>query len=122
MERVIARKANFAGSVFRYARLPECDLSGAVLIGCDMSIADLRGVFHKANLARADLRGANLANADLSEADLTGANLAKALTGGLKLHGAKVEGAINAAGQRMHNFGRAPVRSSASKKWWQFWG
>jgi uncharacterized protein YjbI with pentapeptide repeats len=92
------------------------------MIGCDMSIADMRGVFHKANLSRADLRGANLTGADLSEADLTGANMTKALTGGLKLHAAKVEGAINAAGQRMHNFGRAVPRQAASKKWWQFWG
>ena len=57
------------------------DWSGANLINCDLSGANLgAGKFVGADLSGANLSGANLFVADLSNANLTGANLAGALS------------------------------------------
>lgn len=70
------------------------DLSGAVLVGCDLSDADLFGV----NLAGAVLVGANLTGADLRNADLSGANLSGVSLVGADLTGANVNEATSFAG------------------------
>ena len=68
-----------------------CDLSKAILVGANLSKADLRAAwFSNANLSRANLSGANLVAADLSKADLSGADLSGANLGKASLHGANL--------------------------------
>jgi len=63
------------------------DLSGAYLIGADLSRANLS----RADLSGADLSGANLSRANLSRADLSGADLSGANLSGAYLSRAKTK-------------------------------
>jgi uncharacterized protein YjbI with pentapeptide repeats len=105
---------------FNDATLTDANLSGAVLVGADLSdallclekdevftesqcpnlagaylnTANLKGAnLSEANLRGADLSGADLTDSDLSKADLTGADLTRAQTAGADFRGAKTKGA-----------------------------
>ena len=66
-------------------------LINAIMLGVDLSSADLRG----ADLSSADLRGADLSGAELRGADLRGADLRGADLSGAYLSGADLSGAEN---------------------------
>jgi hypothetical protein len=81
--------ANFAGVIFRNARLDEAHLNNANLESANLDGAVLVTThLEKANLARASLVGADLRGAILRDARLEGADLQ-----GAKLNGAHLEGA-----------------------------
>ena len=78
---------NHTGLVFSdlsYLCMRFADLSGAVLLGANLSYTNLA----KANLQNADLWHANIRNANLRDADLAGAQLAHANLAGANLTGA----------------------------------
>lgn len=70
--------------------LADAHLSGASLIGTNLTIANLSG----AHLTRANLVGSNLTGANLKGAHLTGANLSDANLTGANLSGTDFSGAI----------------------------
>lgn len=63
------KRADFSGSVLRYADLREANIQDAVMMGVDLS---------NANLSGADLRGADFTGADIKGAKLDGCLLDKA--------------------------------------------
>ena len=82
--------ANLSGAILRNATMPHADLRGAYLVGANLDHvrlqhAQLRGAspinvsLHYASLRGADLRYADLRGADLTGADLTGADLRGAI-------------------------------------------
>ena len=105
---------------FRYARLPNSDLTGVNLTGADLSVADLRGNLNEANLTRADLRGADLTGANLIGANLTLSNMFDAKLAEAKMARIKMEGAIGPHGQRVG--AKVAGRRKSARPWWQFWG
>ena len=119
MERVRLNDAQMHRGIFRYARLPDANLSGANLSGGDLSMADLRGNLNEVNLSQADLRGADLTGANLTGANLRLANMFDAKLADAKLSRIHMDGAIGPHGQRVGNraAGKKPARP-----WWQFWG
>jgi hypothetical protein len=80
------RAASLIYAVLRKADLREADLSEAMLLGANLTAADLS----RANLREADLPGASLYGANLSGADLSGANLFKATLIDTNLEGANL--------------------------------
>ncbi len=112
--------ADCTGAIFRYARLPNSDLTGANLTGADLSVADLRGNLNEANLSRADLRGADLTGANLIGANLTLSNMFDAKLADARMARIKMEGAIGPHGQRVG--ANVAGRRKQTRPWWQFWG
>lgn len=105
--------ARFNGATLSQARMRKAILWGTVLMGVNLSKADLSEVmsgqsefagaklwrakmvgsrFTGSNLISADLEGASLVDADLSGSDLSGANLKSADLRGARLVGSKLVG------------------------------
>lgn len=75
--------------VFPQLTLNGCDLSGASLVGAELSEARLGGC----NLSGADLSMASLIGARIDESNLSGTNLSKSNLARATLHGSNLSGA-----------------------------